>query len=68
MAEFVPVLKTGELQDGAMKLVKPGGKDILLTRVNGKCGAVDNRCPHAGEDLSSGTLEETVVTCPHHDS
>jgi hypothetical protein len=36
VAEFVPVLKIGELQDGAMKPVKPGGKDILVAGLDGK--------------------------------
>ena len=68
MAQFIPVIKTNELLDGSMKKVKANGKDIMISRVGGKYFAVDNRCPHAGGDLSAGKLEANVVTCPRHGS
>jgi len=68
VSQFIPALKTGELKDGAMKKVKAGGKDIMIARSGGKYYAVDNRCPHAGGDLSAGELEGNVVTCPRHGS
>jgi len=68
LSEFVSVLKIGELQNGAMKHVKAGGKDIMVSRVGGKYYAIDNRCGHMGGDLSAGKLESTIVTCPRHGS
>jgi 3-phenylpropionate/trans-cinnamate dioxygenase ferredoxin component len=68
MSGFVEVAKDGELKDGGMKKVGAGGKDLLLARVGGKYYAADNKCPHLGGDLSGGTLEGTVVTCPRHGS
>jgi len=68
MGKFSEVSKTGELKDGAMKMVNVAGQEILLARVGDKYYAVDNRCPHMGGKLSQGKLEGTVVTCPRHGS
>ena len=68
MSKFVEVAKTEELKSGTMKKVNAEGREILLLRVGGKYYATDNRCPHMNGDLSQGTLEGTVVTCPRHGS
>jgi 3-phenylpropionate/trans-cinnamate dioxygenase ferredoxin subunit len=68
MGEFVEAAGADELKDGGMKKVSPGGKDLLLARVGDKYYAADDKCPHLGGSLSSGTLEGTVVTCPKHGS
>ena len=57
-----------ELADGQMKMVMAGDKEILLARVDSKVYATQNRCPHLGGNLSHGTLDGTVVTCPRHHS
>lgn len=68
LSELLSILKTGELHDGAMKHVKAGGKDIMVSRVSGKYYAIDNHCGHMGGDLSAGKLEGAIVTCPRHGS
>ena len=68
MTELVEVAKTDELQDGAMKAVTAGGHRILLARAGDKYFASDARCPHLGGNLSEGTLEGTIITCPLHGS
>jgi 3-phenylpropionate/trans-cinnamate dioxygenase ferredoxin subunit len=55
-----------ELADGQMKMVTVGDKGILLAHVAGNIFAVQNRCPHMFGNLSRGTLDGTVVTCPRH--
>jgi len=45
-----------------------GNREILVAQVGARYYAADNRCPHMGGDLSSGTLKGTVVTCPLHHS
>lgn len=49
-------------------MVTANGEDIMLARTGGKVYAAQNRCPHLGGNLSKGTLEGTVVTCPRHRS
>ena len=43
-------------------------KNILVANVNGNCYAMGNRCTHANGDLSQGSLEGNIVTCPKHKS
>jgi len=68
MAEYVEVLKIGDLKDGEMKRVNAAGREILLARVGDRFFATDNICPHMKAKLANGKLEGTVVTCPRHGS
>ena len=68
MCNFAEAGKTSEFKDGMMKEVVVQGNGILLARVGGKYYATANRCPHFGGNLSRGSLEGTVVTCPLHGS
>jgi nitrite reductase/ring-hydroxylating ferredoxin subunit len=47
-----------------MKMVTLNGKEILIANVNGNYYAIGNQCTHHGADLSQGTLEDNIVTCP----
>jgi nitrite reductase/ring-hydroxylating ferredoxin subunit len=49
-----------------MKKVKVGDKEFLVASVNGNYYAIGSKCTHAGGDLSQGSLEGNVVTCPKH--
>ncbi len=66
--KFVKVGETSEIPMGKMKKVKFEEKEILITNVDGNYYAIENRCPHAGGDLSKGSLEGKIVTCPRHGS
>ena len=68
MAEFVDVAGVAEIPNGRMKMVVVEGREILLAKVNDRFYAVDNRCPHINGDLSKGTLNETIISCPLHHS
>jgi 3-phenylpropionate/trans-cinnamate dioxygenase ferredoxin subunit len=68
MGNFVEAGKTSEFKDGTKKRLLLQGHEILLARVGDKYYATENRCPHLGGDLSEGSLEGTVVTCPRHSS
>jgi nitrite reductase/ring-hydroxylating ferredoxin subunit len=63
---FVRVSETSEVPDGKLKAVKIGKKEILIANANGKFYALENKCTHAGGDLSKGSLEGSIVTCPRH--
>jgi 3-phenylpropionate/trans-cinnamate dioxygenase ferredoxin subunit len=66
--DFVEVAKSDELADGTMKRVSVRGQEILVARVGDRYYSADNRCPHMGGNLSQGTLEGTILTCPRHHS
>jgi 3-phenylpropionate/trans-cinnamate dioxygenase ferredoxin subunit len=68
MGTFVEAAKASDFKDGTMKEVEIQGKKILLARVKGKYYATNGKCPHFGGNLSRGSLEGTVVTCPLHGS
>jgi 3-phenylpropionate/trans-cinnamate dioxygenase ferredoxin component len=68
MTDFVEIGTKDELTDGNMKMATVEGHEILLARVGDDYYSTDNRCPHMGGNLSQGTLEGTIVTCPRHHS
>jgi 3-phenylpropionate/trans-cinnamate dioxygenase ferredoxin component len=68
MSDFVEIATKDELDDGIMKMATVEGREIMLARVGDEYYASDNRCPHMGGNLSQGTLEGTVITCPRHHS
>lgn len=41
---------------------------VAVYHVNGQVTVIDDVCPHAGAQLSSGEVEGCVVTCPRHGS
>jgi 3-phenylpropionate/trans-cinnamate dioxygenase ferredoxin subunit len=63
---FVKVSETSEIPVGKMKIVKVGEKEVLIANVDGDFYAIGNSCTHAGGDLSKGSLEGKIVTCPRH--
>lgn len=65
---FVKVAETSEIPAGKMKMVKIQDKEVLIANVDGRFYAIANRCSHKGGDLSKGTLEGNIVTCPVHGS
>jgi nitrite reductase/ring-hydroxylating ferredoxin subunit len=65
---FVKVAETSEIPAGKMKMVKLEDKEVLVANVNGNYYAIANRCTHRGGDLSKGSLEGNIVTCPLHSS
>ena len=65
---FVKVAETSEIPAGKMKMVKLEDKEILIVNVNGNYYAIANRCTHKNGDLSKGSLDGNIVTCPLHSS
>jgi 3-phenylpropionate/trans-cinnamate dioxygenase ferredoxin subunit len=68
MSDSVEEALIPELKEGTMKKVMIKGQSILLALVKGRYYAVDAVCPHLEADLSQGTLKETILTCPMHNS
>lgn len=65
MAKVV-VGKTLEVQDGKLMHITAGGKEIVVTKLDGNYYAMDNVCAHAGADLHEGELNNNELTCPWH--
>lgn len=52
--------------DNFLKLVSVSGKKLCIVKVDDKIFAVQNKCPHAGADLSQGWCAEGNLVCPYH--
>jgi 3-phenylpropionate/trans-cinnamate dioxygenase ferredoxin subunit len=68
MGDFIEVARASDLICGTMKKISAGGRELLLARTAENIFCADNRCPHLNGDLSRGTLEGAIVTCPDHKS
>jgi nitrite reductase/ring-hydroxylating ferredoxin subunit len=56
-----------DLEARGRKVVRLGGKQILLIAAEGRIHAIANRCPHEGYPLSEATLGPgCVLTCDWH--
>jgi nitrite reductase/ring-hydroxylating ferredoxin subunit len=64
---YVEAAKVNEIPSGKMKHVELDGKEIVVSNVNGKYYAMDDRCGHMNALLSMGNLSnDNLVTCPMH--
>ncbi|MCX5774912.1 MAG: Rieske 2Fe-2S domain-containing protein [Firmicutes bacterium] len=65
---YIKIAEKAELTSGGKKKVSVGGKDILLTNIEGTYYAVENTCPHMGGSLVEGKLDGHHIVCPRHGS
>jgi 3-phenylpropionate/trans-cinnamate dioxygenase ferredoxin component len=68
VSEFLPVAKVTDLKPGTMKKIMGGGQEFLLARIKDVYYCTDAYCPHLGGDLSQGSLNGKILTCPLHHS
>lgn len=64
----VVVARADELEADQMKLVRLGGRRIVLGRTANGYVAFDDRCTHKGGSLAGGVMIGGVVQCPWHGS
>lgn len=65
---FTKVAEIKDVPAGALLKVKIKEKEILIANVDGTYYAIDNTCSHKKGDLSKGTLDGKIITCPQHGS
>jgi len=68
MAEYLEVGKAEEIGEGQVKAFKVRDKDILVAKYKAEYYAMGRCCTHRGADLSQGSLEGKIITCPRHGS
>ena len=64
----VAVAKSDELKVDQMKLLRVGGRRIVLARTEQGYVAFDDHCTHRGGSLAGGTMICGTVQCPWHGS
>jgi nitrite reductase/ring-hydroxylating ferredoxin subunit len=64
---MVEVARVDEIPPRKMKHIEVEGKEIVISNVDGKYYAIDDRCGHMNALLSMGNLSnDNIVTCPFH--
>ena len=66
MSEFVAVAKTGEIEEGKVKVVRVGDAPVGVTLVDGEYFAFADVCTHDDDPVAEGELDDTVIECPRH--
>lgn len=64
--DYIKAAQTGDIQEGAKKRIDLDGRVLLVTNIQGKYYAIDNKCPHMGGSLFDGKLEGERIICPKH--
>lgn len=68
MSDYIDAVAVTDIPQDTMREVKVEGHDFLVANAGGKFYVADAHCPHLHGNLTKGTLENTVVTCPLHGS
>jgi nitrite reductase/ring-hydroxylating ferredoxin subunit len=55
-----------ELLENQGKYVEIDGFQLAVFLCSGAVSVIDNRCPHAGGNLSAGHVEDGCAICPWH--
>jgi nitrite reductase/ring-hydroxylating ferredoxin subunit len=66
LSEYVKVCETTDVPPGTMRPVDVGENKLMIVNVDGSLYAVNRICTHEDADLSTGFLNDSVVTCPLH--
>jgi len=65
---FIPVCPLPELLDKQMVVVSGTDRPIAVIAHGGQVVAVDNRCPHMGFPLNTGSIKDGILTCHWHEA
>ncbi len=60
------VADSNDFAEGEVRVCPVGLKTVAVTKLHGRYGAIDNRCPHQGGPLGQGTVENDKIRCPWH--
>ena len=63
---YFPIAQPGEIAEGEMKAVDLGGREILVTVIEGQHVAFARQCPHEGTNLDNAELDGSQLRCEGH--
>lgn len=66
MSDWIDVVKTEELPDGAWTVIEIEGDEIAVINLDGEYYAIENICTHDSGELTGGDIEGDEVVCPRH--
>ena len=68
MSKKISIGQISDFPTGKTKVIQAEGTALVVTRVDDKFYAVENRCAHLGLPLGANKVEGNVITCPFHGS
>ena len=63
---YVFVADLEDFPQGKGRVFKIQGKSLAVFRIDDRCFAINDICPHQGASLGKGRLKGFVVSCPWH--
>ncbi|MEM0448513.1 MAG: Rieske (2Fe-2S) protein [Methanomassiliicoccales archaeon] len=66
MKHKLSVGKIDSIREGDMRMIRAGGKEILVVKVDGKFFAIDGWCSHMRAPLDRGQLVDHAIRCRVH--
>ena len=63
---YVFVANLEDLPQKKGRVFKVQGKSLAIFRIDDRCFAINDICPHQGASLGKGNLKGFVVSCPWH--
>jgi nitrite reductase/ring-hydroxylating ferredoxin subunit len=63
---YIFVAKLEDIPKGKGGVFKAEGKRLAVFRIDDRCFAINDICPHQGASLGKGTLKGYVISCPWH--
>lgn len=64
--QWEKVAEVNEVNNNGTKKLNLYSQQILLSKVNGKYGAIEGVCSHQGGPLMDGKIEDGIIRCPWH--
>lgn len=55
-----------DIPEGGIRKLKLGGENVLLSLNGGVVSCFQNACAHLNLPLHDGSIEDGILTCPHH--
>lgn len=66
MDDWTDVAAVSDFPPGSCRTLDVGATPVAVFNVGGEYHAIEDRCTHAAETLSTGRVEGTEVICPRH--
>jgi len=66
---WITVASASQISPGTVEVFEVDGKSLCVGQtIDGRWGAIDDRCTHDEGDLGEGELVDNAVECPRHGS
>jgi nitrite reductase/ring-hydroxylating ferredoxin subunit len=66
--KLLEIAKSTDVEEGKMFLAQADALQVILTRVEGRAYAVENKCAHLGWSMARGSITGSTIQCPWHGS